>query len=80
MENKEDRFVVDFGLSCRRHKRMLVLKFSGNILSTPDRRAAVLRASICIFHEQYERKSSFGGRIFFSNLSGVQITLAPVGH
>lgn len=52
MENKEDRFVVDFGLSCRRHKRMLVLKFSGNILSTPDRRAAVLRANIYVFHEQ----------------------------
>lgn len=78
MENKEDRFVVDSGLSCRRHKKVLELKFSGNILSTPDWCAAML---ICIFHEQYERKSSFGGGIFyFSELSDVQITLAPIGH
>lgn len=65
MENKENRFLVDFGLSCRRHKRTFVLRFSDNILSMPDRRAVVLRASICIFHEQYERKSSFGGWILF---------------
>lgn len=66
---KENRFVVDFGLSCRRHKRTFVLRFSGNILSTPDRRAAVLRDTICIFHEQCERKSSFRGRILFFSRS-----------
>lgn len=82
MENKKDRFVVDFGLSCKKHKGTLLLTFSGNILSSPERRATVLRATICIFHEKYGMKvfSEVKKVFFLSALSGVLITLATVGR
>lgn len=76
MENKENRFVLDFGLSCRRHKRMLLLKFSGNILST---RSSEQPSAFFMNNTRGNRLSEVEFFIF-SDLSDVQITLAPIGH